>query len=24
MVIAVAMDSREGDPLPWIDAAKPT
>ena len=23
-VIAVAMDSREGDPLPWIDAAKPT
>jgi tetratricopeptide (TPR) repeat protein len=24
MVIAVAMDSREGDPLPWIEAAKPT
>jgi hypothetical protein len=24
VVIAVAMDSREGDPLPWIDAAKPT
>src|SRR5258706_13443905 len=24
MVVAVAMDSREGDPLPWIDAAKPT
>jgi hypothetical protein len=24
MVIAVAMDSREGDALPWIDAAKPT
>lgn len=23
-VIAVAMDSREGDPLPWIEAAKPT
>ena len=24
MVIAVAMDSREGDPLPWIEAAAPT
>jgi len=24
MIIAVAMDSREGDPLPWIDAANPT
>ena len=24
MVMAVAMDSREGDPLPWIEAAKPT
>ena len=24
MVIAVAMDSREGDPLPWIEAARPT
>jgi hypothetical protein len=24
IVIAVAMDSREGDPLPWIEAAKPT
>jgi hypothetical protein len=24
MVIAVALDSREGDPLPWIKAAKPT
>jgi hypothetical protein len=24
VVIAVAMDSRRGDPLPWIDAAKPT
>ena len=24
MVIAVAMDSREGDALPWIAAAKPT
>jgi len=24
MVIAVALDSREGDPLPWIEAAKPT
>src|SRR5215471_21651776 len=24
MVIAVAMDSREGDALPWIEAAKPT
>jgi hypothetical protein len=23
-VIAVAMDSREGDPLPWIEAARPT
>src|SRR4029453_2220495 len=23
-VIAVAMDSRRGDPLPWIEAAKPT
>jgi hypothetical protein len=23
-VIAVAMDSREGDALPWIDAAQPT
>jgi tetratricopeptide (TPR) repeat protein len=23
-VIAVAMDSREGDPLPWIEAAKPS
>lgn len=24
MVVAVAMDSREGDPLPWIEAARPT
>jgi hypothetical protein len=24
MVIAVAMDSREGDALPWIEAARPT
>ena len=24
VVLAVAMDSRDGDPLPWIDAAKPT
>ena len=24
MIIAVAMDSRDGDPLPWIEAAKPT
>jgi hypothetical protein len=24
VVIAVAMDSREGDPLPWIEAAAPT
>jgi len=24
IVIAVAMDSREGDALPWIDAARPT
>ena len=24
MVMAVAMDSREGDPLPWIEAAQPT
>jgi AhpC/TSA family len=24
VVIAVAMDSREGDALPWIEAAKPT
>ena len=24
LVIAVAMDSREGDALPWIEAAKPT
>ncbi len=24
IVIAVAMDSREGDALPWIEAAKPT
>jgi hypothetical protein len=24
VVIAVAMDSRAGDPLPWIEAAKPT
>jgi tetratricopeptide (TPR) repeat protein len=24
IVVAVAMDSREGDPLPWIEAAKPT
>src|SRR5215467_14622185 len=24
MVIAVAMDSREADALPWIEAAKPT
>ena len=24
MVMAVAMDSRDGDPLPWIEAAKPT
>jgi hypothetical protein len=23
MVIAVALDSREGDPLPWIEAAQP-
>ena len=23
-VLAVAMDSRPGDPLPWIDAAKPS
>jgi hypothetical protein len=23
MVIAVALDSRDGDPLPWIEAAKP-
>jgi AhpC/TSA family protein len=23
MVIAVAMDSRDGDPLPWIEAARP-
>jgi hypothetical protein len=23
-VIAVAMDSRDGDPLPWIEAARPT
>jgi hypothetical protein len=23
-VIAVAMDSRDGDPLPWIEAAQPT
>jgi AhpC/TSA family len=24
MVLAVALDSREGAPLPWIEAAKPT
>jgi hypothetical protein len=24
IVLAVAMDSREGDALPWIDAARPT
>ena len=24
LMIAVAMDSREGDALPWIDAARPT
>jgi hypothetical protein len=24
MIIAVAMDSREGDPLPWIEAARPS
>jgi AhpC/TSA family len=24
VVLAVAMDSREGDPLPWIEAAAPT
>jgi hypothetical protein len=24
VVIAVALDSREGDPLPWIEAANPT
>jgi hypothetical protein len=24
VVIAVAMDSRPGDPLPWIEAARPT
>ena len=24
VVIAVALDSRAGDPLPWIEAAKPT
>ena len=24
VVIAVALDSRPGDPLPWIEAAKPT
>jgi AhpC/TSA family len=24
VVIAVALDSREGDPLPWIDAASPS
>jgi hypothetical protein len=24
IVIAVAMDSRDGDPLPWIEVAKPT
>ena len=24
VVVAVAMDSRPGDPLPWIEAAKPT
>jgi hypothetical protein len=24
MIIAVAMDSREGDPLQWIEAARPT
>ena len=24
VVIAVALDSREGDPLPWIEAAAPT
>jgi AhpC/TSA family len=23
-VLSVAMDSREGDPLPWIEAARPT
>src|SRR5512134_3138694 len=24
MVFSVAMDSRAGDPLPWIEAARPT
>lgn len=24
IIIAVAMDSRDGDPLPWIEAARPT
>jgi hypothetical protein len=24
MIIAVAMDSRDGDPMPWIEAAQPT
>ena len=24
MVFSVAMDSREGDPLPWIEAARPS
>jgi AhpC/TSA family protein len=24
VVLAVAMDSREGDPMPWIEAARPT
>jgi hypothetical protein len=24
VILSVAMDSREGDPLPWIEAAKPT
>ena len=24
VVLSVAMDSREGDPLPWIEAGKPT
>lgn len=24
VVMAVAMDSRDGDPLPWIEAARPT
>jgi hypothetical protein len=24
VIVSVAMDSREGDPLPWIEAGKPT